>query len=250
MNNLNFNVTQMDIISTVKDSDDNFIPADSVIEVNPDGTADFETLADAINFLYGKYSNGTVSIHLSEGTHEVHNQLYIYGELFNIPMLKIVGEGIDSTILENNDSYTNNEDGIGVMDAKVLFSNFTYIRPQGNKTSGRGLHSYRIGSKIYVQDVKVVGCACALWVSEGDGEVIDSIIADKCDNGICATTGGRITTTWNASITAIDGSYAVKVVDIGIVGLNYTQINVTNTTKFSQNLGTYTAQGIIAGSNH
>lgn len=72
-----------------------FIPAGTILTVKTDGSGQFTKLSEAINYLTGKWSNGTVTVQLGEGEFIEENTINI--PEFNINTLKIVGQGVDKT---------------------------------------------------------------------------------------------------------------------------------------------------------
>ena len=87
-----------------------FIPSGTIINVKLDGSGDFTTLTDAANYIKGKWSNGGVTIKLSDGTHQVANTLTFSKFDSNIPVLKILGTSRTNTII--NSGITSNYNSI------------------------------------------------------------------------------------------------------------------------------------------
>lgn len=71
----------------------NYLPANTIIHVNANGSGDFSDLPSAINYCYHKYSDGAVRIELDEGTHLVPEGCPIYTSDFNFSRLIIQGKG-------------------------------------------------------------------------------------------------------------------------------------------------------------
>lgn len=77
---------------------DNFIPSHTTYTVEADGSGDFATIHDAIDFLQDKWSNGTVYIHLGTGTFNISSTVDI--NFINMSLgLEIYGNGKDNTII-------------------------------------------------------------------------------------------------------------------------------------------------------
>ena len=72
-----------------------FIPAGTILTVKTDGSGQFTKLSEAISYLTGKYSNGTVTIQLGQGDFVEENTIDI--PEFNIKTLQIIGQGVDKT---------------------------------------------------------------------------------------------------------------------------------------------------------
>lgn len=90
--------------------DKNFIPANTIITIETDGSGDFTKLSDAVDYLTGKWSNGTVTIQLGEGEFVEDDKIInIENSPFNIPTLIVTGSGQDKTnvIFDYNDPTTN-----------------------------------------------------------------------------------------------------------------------------------------------
>lgn len=116
-------------------SSENFLPTGTIITVETDGSGDFTTLADAVNYLIGKWSNGNVTVQIGTGTFVLNAPLEILLDSFDIPRLNINGSGVNNTIIQgNNTNYiivTNPGSG------HIIFSNIQFYDPDGaiSKTS-------------------------------------------------------------------------------------------------------------------
>lgn len=80
-------------------ADASFIPLGTIFTVKADGTGDFTTLNDAIDYLDGKWSNGIVTINLDEGTHTLTKNISLTRSI-NIPKITISGQSGGGTIVE------------------------------------------------------------------------------------------------------------------------------------------------------
>lgn len=113
-------------------SDPNFLPDGKIINIKVDGSGDFTKLSEAIDYLNGKWSNGSITIQFGEGTFQETEPITIDGDKFNISNLNITGVSNVDTILN-----LLNESGICFdLTNKVKVSlNDLKIVASGNKTS-------------------------------------------------------------------------------------------------------------------
>ena len=84
-----------------------YIPSGTVISVKTDGTGDFTTLSDAVSSLVGKWSNGTVTISLGNGTFTESSGITLNGSYFSIPLIVITGQGKANTTVSYTGSTSN-----------------------------------------------------------------------------------------------------------------------------------------------
>lgn len=76
---------------------ENYIPHNTTINVKLDGTGDFDNLPDAVSYLQGKWSDGTVYIQLGDGTFNTTTTLTFGGRLCSIRAVYIKGNGKNNT---------------------------------------------------------------------------------------------------------------------------------------------------------
>lgn len=130
-------------------TDTNFIPANTILTVKTDGSGQFTKLSEAINYLTGKWSNGTVTIQLGEGDFVEETTIDI--PEFNIKTLQIIGQGVDKTSIscsntkEYNYIITNRVTNIRIANL-VLKGDITYKL--------RGLYANLNGSYL-LEDVNL-----------------------------------------------------------------------------------------------
>ena len=177
--------------------DKNFIPGDTTFKINADGSGDFATLTEACNYLKGKYSNGTVFIELGEGTFDVPSRINLDGETFNIPIITIIGQGTNKTII-------NAQNGVisSINNATVRVYNL-YINSV-NKFNGGGVYAenatmhltnisinnYSVGiyagwnSKILCHDNLTISNATNAMNAENDGFIQCCVIQPVIFNNI------------------------------------------------------------------
>lgn len=223
-----------------------FLPSNTVINVKLDGTGDFTKLSDVASYLQGKYSNGTVEIHIGEGTFTETAVSYFYASKFNIPNIIILGVSKNSTIL----SYNVADIPIRFIDSSTTFiiRNLTIENIGGgwtlmgcnersnvkidtvtligkDKLQESGINAYRstnveLGDYITIKNVK-----CAIHADQG-GHVAAGVMNhgsfENCNYGWYVSNGSIIN---------------------GISSTTPTYTNVTNKTNSTVN--TINAGGII-----
>ena len=181
-------------------TDENFIAKGTTYSIKADGTGDFATLKDAIDFLEGKWSNGKISIKLVEGTHTLTAGCTINGTKFAIPFLEITGDGADKSILSNSTSSTN---------LHVTNNQYVYI----NKIKMISTHG--------TQDTR------ALTVTDGATIAIDNISFENY-TGYCPGTYGGGTAIIGTNVSITDCAQGINL-ESGIVNIKWgSTINFTN----------------------
>ena len=152
--------------------DNNFIPNDTIINVKLDGSGDFTTFKDALDYLTGKISDGTVKVVLGSGTFEVNGNLSFYISKVNIPRIEISGQVKDNTII--NGKNTPNWNGvisIGNNNSIVCFKDLT-INTE-NSTTGSCLKVNGGNVQIYGTTAFTNGSSGILIFGNGSVYVAD-----------------------------------------------------------------------------
>ena len=224
-----------------------FIPDETVFTVKTSG-GNFTSLRDAINYLTGKWTNGSVIVSIDAGTFVDSNELTIDCSRFNIPTLRIVGKSVSETILQSN-STTDTETIIRIRYGKVLFENITFTKPTGTKTTDyRGILA-DAGSFVTVGNVKIFGCNWSLGATRsGFLNTYGNINIENAQNAVVSAPG-FVSTTWGTNFIGKNVDTYFYVASGGIIqlfGISNSFTNVTN--KTNQEIGTPTAAGWIAGS--
>lgn len=226
----------------------NYIPNGTVYTVKADGTGDFSTLNEAIDFLNGKWSTGNVKIKFGAGTFTHTEDVSIRGgNYFSIPLLTVEGESATDTILE----FTHNTptQAIKVYNTTAFDLRNVTVKRAGGDTSTdlRGILSAE-NARVLLNKVTTDGCNYAIDAQQnGTISLIANIAVKNCNLGICAE-GGTVSGNWAVSTDFSDVTTAFCVFGGGIIKIpfpTYTATNVTN--KSSQTLGTATASGWITG---
>ena len=216
-------------------SDANYLPNDTVIEVASSG-GDFTTLADAISFLNGKWSNGAVYINIQAGTYSMPHLLI--KPVFNFGKFIIRGEGIDETILSstaNNEAILFNETNCTMYDLTIKANNADSCIRADDMSS--------LNIKNIKCDVKSSGIGI---VSSNNSRMnINNCTLINGKFGAVAS-GGMVTLL--GTFTVSDFTTAVMVNQGGYFQIRQvTKVftNVTNQT--SQTLGVANSNGFISG---
>ena len=239
-----YNITD-DIIDI---NQNHFLPAGSILTIEADGSGQFTKLSEAINYLTGKLSNGTVTIQLGEGTFEETESITIDGNKFNISNLEIKGNSSTGTIVSFSNRtvvnlYVINNAFVSIFDMQFSANASSWCIEQNQQStlfmenclisnvSGRGIQVIS-GSRLCISTkITLIGAS------------------PKGAIGIACSGGGKATFKGQSNISMSNFTTGLAVGSGGLIALNYctkTFSNVTNTT--SQGIGTANANGLIAGS--
>lgn len=229
-------------------TDVNFIPAGTVVDVKLDGSGQFTKLSDAINYLTGKWSNGTVTIQLGEGTFEETESITIDGNKFNISNLEIKGNSSTGTIVSFSSStptnlYVINNAFVSIFDMQFSANASSWCIEQ-NQQSTLFMENCLI-SNVSTRGIQVIS-GSRLCIST---KITLIGASPKGAIGIACSGGGKATFKGQSNISMSNFATGLAVGSGGLIALNYctkTFSNVTNTT--SQTIGTANTNGLIAGS--
>ena len=75
----------------------NFIPSETVFNIEADGSGDFATIHDCIQYLQGKHCSGGVTIQLGEGTFVTTET--INTAISGIAGIRLIGAGTDKSVI-------------------------------------------------------------------------------------------------------------------------------------------------------
>lgn len=229
-------------------SDPNFLPNDTIITVEANGSGQFTKLSDAINYLTGKWSNGSITIQLGQGTFEETEPITIDGNKFNIPNLEIKGNSSTGTIVSFSNKtvanlYVINNAFVSIFDMQFSANANSWCIEQ-NQQSTLFMENCLI-SNVSARGIQVMS-GSRLCIST---KITVIGISSKGAIGIACAGGGKITFKGQSNIAMSNFNTGLAVGSGGLIALNYctkTFSNVTNTT--SQTIGTTNANGLIAGS--
>lgn len=224
--------------------EDHFIPAGTILTVETDGSGDFTNLSSAINYLNGKYSNGSVTIKLGDGTFQEAEPLIIDGTRFNFSQLNIVGNGSTKTIINMNISAGDVTEINKILPTTFCFlSNFKIISP------GRILMIY---GQVITQDLAIEGTsstnsnACIFVYGGGHLHIKGTITTNKSEMGICSNS--LVTMEYSATHICANCTIGLFVVRGGEIKLNNVKLQYTSVTNVTnQTIGTANATGYISG---
>lgn len=182
-------------------TDTNFVPAGTILTVKTDGSGQFTQLSEAINYLTGKWSNGTVTIQLGEGDFVEENTIDI--PEFNIKTLQITGQGVDKTSI----SCSNTKDYNYVITNTVANIRIANLLLKGNiNYKLRGLYANLNGSYL-LENVNLYNFERgSLFVDsakaylKGTLNIGSTSTAKVVDTGIQAINGGIISIQSGATI--------------------------------------------------
>lgn len=223
---------------------ENFIPDGTVINVKLDGSGDYASLVDAVDYLEDKWSNGQVTIKLGEGTFDISNNSLSVG---NIEKLQIEGISQQNTIVSCSGTGIafNSENAVI---SHLIFKNLS-IQNTNNK-SGTGIRA-ALQTCLTVDNVTLESFETAINVDMGVYcHIASSITVKNCAVGLICRRTGRISSNGGSVITFNNLTTAWKVETGGIIApatsvANITYTSVTN--KCSQTVGQFNANGAIGG---
>lgn len=222
--------------------EEHFIPAGTIIRVEVDGSGDFTNLSSAINYLNGKYSNGSVTIKFGNGTFVENSNFNIDGSSFNISSLIIEGNGSTSIIKFSNSStqYASN--------LKFLNGLFTIKNLTLQVNGGRALF-ITTNCQAICSSLTITGAhdAC-VYVDCGGKIYIGSSLTltnGTKSNGRCINCyGGFVNIGYNSSIKMSNSDIGIHSASGGIVQIDRSKYTVSSVTTIK----TTTNDGVVWGS--
>ena len=232
-------------------SNANFLPANHVITVATDGSGDFTSLVDAVNYLKGNYSNGTINIHVLSGTYAVNGIITLDESLGNISKVNIYGDGIDNTIF-NFTNITNYKGAININYVNTLFTfkDLTIVNQDTAKDNRLGINV--LLARAIINNCKTVNFFEGVTSARGSNVYITTKVTNNdCKSAIVAYAGGHISTGYGTQFVVTNATYGIWVDMGGTVALASVQRvfnNVTNSTNTT--IGSTTANGYIGGEWH
>jgi hypothetical protein len=222
-----------------------FLPSGTIINVKTDGSGDFTTLEDALSYLVGKWSNGSVIVELSAGTFTTPDSITINSK--SIPNLTIKGQGKTSTILQTARN-TSNTDWIFIDNSKVFFQGLKFKSSTGTKdTSCRGIN-VSTGSLITLRNCAFDVLNPGVWVNGGGTCVIQGAVDFTNSTTALYCSCGVIRCTYGPSITLNNITTCFNVEAGGQIHFYNPSVSKTNVTNIAnQEVGTATNNGWITG---
>lgn len=207
-------------------TDTNFIPANTILTVKTDGSGQFTKLSEAINYLTGKWSNGTVTIQLGEGNFVEENTIDI--PEFNIKTLQIIGQGVDKTSI----SCSSTKDYNYIITNRVANIRIANLLLKGDITYKlRGLYASLNGSYL-LEDVNLYNFERGSMAIEGTRAYLKGTInisststTKVVDTGI-QSLNGAIVTVWHEAQVHLENCDAGLYCRGGIIS-SYSDAQVT-----------------------
>lgn len=221
---------------------DNYLADGTVLTVETDGSGSFTSLYNAIEYVNGKWSNGTVTIQLGEGVFtETNASVY---ENYAIPHLKIIGKGTNKTTIQSQVS----NDKILKLYSKTTVSDIKFQASNTQVTSG-GIAffsptSFATGNLIFDSFDQAIqatyGSVCKFE---------DEITINNSANAIVSTGGSQFINKYGVKINFNNITQnAFFVQSGGKINMFVPVITWNNvTTKVNQTVGTATNNGWITG---
>lgn len=222
--------------------EEHFIPAGTILTVETDGSGDFTNLSSAIKYLNGKYSNGSVTIKLGDGTFVENTNFDVNGQSFNISSLIIEGNGSTSIIKFTNSStqYASN--------LKFLNGLFTINNLTLQVNGGRALY-ISTNCQATCSSVTITGGhdAC-LYVDSGGKICIKGSLTlangTKANGGCIRCYGAFVTVYYNTTIKMSNADIGVYSGGGGIVQIDRSKYTASSVTTVK----TTTNEGVVWGS--
>lgn len=223
----------------------NYLPHGTTFTVETDGSGDFTSIKAAVASLEYKWSDGTVAISVGEGTF-TEEKILINSFRFNIPCLNIAGQGADKTIINSTTTdYAIEVNG----NSKVFLSAFKVV-PGGTKAR-TGIFCNSTVNVCTLNNITIENCATAISLDINTNcHAGTGITVKDCTDGIFAWRFSRITTNAGGSFVFNNVTTAWKVAGGGMIATSCPVGNITYTsvtTKCSQTVGTFNANGYIGG---
>lgn len=213
--------------------DTNFIPANTILTVKTDGSGQFTKLSEAINYLTGKWSNGTVTIQLGEGAFDS----LTYTTSSSIPLLIIKGVSQSATTITSV-----NLTGIG-------FCQLTDLSVESTSTPAVSVNDYvHLICKRVKMSVPNASRATVMTVSHLARVNVNTCIFHsdtKGGTGFYLTTGVPIGTYGNCTFENLNTAAYVQYGGILCNKGSNTYTNITNATN--QSFGVSSNNGVIYG---
>lgn len=220
-----------------------YLPPNTTFNVKADGSGDFATIKDAIDYLEGKWSTGTVTIELGEGTFVVDSSINIQGQHFNIPYLKLQGSSSGLTEIQADIS------GVGIL---VAQANVAIAKLTLNKVSKKGYGiQCDLNGWVMLSDVIIENCSTAcLGLCLSMVHLGSNLLIKNCNTGMRSERLARVCSNIATNITFQNVDVAWSVSWGGMIATSTSTTNITYTsvtTKCSQTVGTFAANGYIGG---
>ena len=206
-------------------SNSSYIPANTTYNIKTDGTGDFATIVDALEFLKGKWSDGKICLSLDAGTHSFANSNYTYSGMYGSGDMLIYIKGVskNSTIIDFAGKSLNLEF------ANFIFSDIQLYDSTHSTITHDKVLTVRYGSDITFQNVKFVNGGVQVYKNA-------TVLFDygneihNTGSGIMTTMGGK--TIIANDILCKDVRYCFCIDYGGHLSLANVQLSYKNVTKY------------------
>lgn len=245
---LEFSNMDFDISKGIQNTPEGYLPSGKVINIEADGSGDFATLSDAISYLTGKWSDGTITLELGTGTFDLDTTVVLDGRLFNIPLVNIEGQGTSETILESKlaagEFVLQIRYGTKVAISKIRF----YHASATTSSTYRGLRVSDCSNLSIKGDVVMEGLDRALWPTTNGTIELSGTITFNTSKDAIYTSGGFVCCEYQTTFNFNTVNRCFAVFEGGQIHLYEPVINKTSVTK-TCNLSVNTAvnEGWITG---
>lgn len=199
-----------------------FIPADTNITVELDGSGDFTTLADALEYIKGKYSNGIVVIKLGDGTFTLSSEVGINTTYFNFALLQIVGNGTAKTTVQGTSTHYLNFTRYGT---PVLLTDINFTTTDGSKDNTASAIVNRLGSKMHVYKCNFTGGG--VYAYRNSPLQTEAVSFTNVGIPIRAQSGSVVVATSTHTFNNVNWAFGIRLG--GTIALNNCACSFTNT---------------------
>lgn len=172
------------------------IPDGKTIKVKSDGTADFTTLTDAINSLYGRVCSGTVNIEIDGAITDTAGIAINSDKNYNVPVLRI--KGVNSATITYNST---SAPYLDVTNARVIISDISFVNSAGAPSKLYTAIKCTRGSIVTLSKVSISG-GFIIARQLGQIEILNNLTITNNTVAIYAQVGGFIVSDQNGTITS------------------------------------------------
>ena len=173
-----------------------FVADGTTYTIKADGTADYTTLTDAINDLYGKWCTGTVNIEIDGAINDNAGIAINSDKNYNIPVLRI--KGINSASITYNST---SAPYLDVTNARVIISDLSFINSAGDSSKLYTALKCTRGSMLTLSKVSISG-GFIIARQLGQIEILNNLTINNNVVAIYAQVGGFIVSDQNGTITS------------------------------------------------
>lgn len=225
----------------------NFIAGGTTIHVKADGTGDFTSLIAALSSLNGKWSDGYITIEISDGTYTETGGYSEYNrDLIGIPEVVIKGESAANTIINNT---TNADHFLDLFSTFFRISDLTINRPNIAANANSAAIRVNSNARLHMEGIiNIEGRGIGIEAYQG-GDIIawGTVNLTSTDNSIYAYSG-NFYSGWKPKFTFTNCAYGFRALYGGTIHMTEPVVTFTNvTTKINVTGGTSNLNGWITG---